>query len=274
MIEEELRQIQGIYDTIAQFLVQYSFQLIGALIIVGIGIWISKKLGNALERFMVTRTVDVTLSRFTGNTAQMILLVMVGMIALGKLGVSITPLIAAIGAISLGAGLAMQGMLSNYAAGFTIIVTRPFVVGDTIRVQGVTGLVQSVHLPYTILIDEDDVRIQLPNRLVIGEILHNSAAEKLIEITVGVAYSSNPRDVVGIIRKALATIPGISSMRGPLIGIEKFGESSIQIGVRFWAPTNRYFETLYAANLAIHDALLEAQIHIPFPQRDIHIKQQ
>jgi small conductance mechanosensitive channel len=220
---------------------------------------------------MVGRKIDVTLSRFVANSLHMIVLVLIGIVALGQLGISITPLIAAVGALSLGAGLALQGMLANYAAGFTIILTRPFVVGDTIRVQGVTGIVDKVVLPYTILVDEDDVRIQLPNRLVVGEILHNSRANKLVELSVGVAYQSDPHQVIEIIRTALNRIEGVSKEREALIGIEGFGESSIDFGVRFWAPTEKYFQTQYAANLSIHDELKAQGIQIPFPQREIKI---
>jgi small conductance mechanosensitive channel len=187
------------------------------------------------------------------------------------LGISITPLIAIIGALSLGAGLALQGMLANYAAGFTIIITRPFVVGDTLSVQGQTGLVESVHLAYTILIDEDDVRIQIPNRLVVGEIMQNSKAEKLIELSVGVAYKSDPHQVISIVEQAVGRIEGVNHNRGLVIGIEAFGDSSINIGVRFLAPTAKHFETLYAANLAIYDALKDAGIEIPFPQREVRL---
>ena len=254
-----------------RFLVESSFQLLTALIIIAIGAILSRKVGNLVESAMMAKDVDVTLSRFIGNTIQMILFVLIGVIALGQLGISITPIIAAIGAISLGAGLAIQGMLANYAAGFTIILTRPFVVGDTILVQGVTGLVESVHLPYTILRDEDEVRIQIPNRLIVGEIMHKSANERLVELSIGVAYRSDPKQVIQAIRDALDSIEPVNRDRGPMIGIEQFVDSSINFGVRFWVPTNRYFEVTYQANLAIHDALQKAAIEIPFPQREVRM---
>jgi small conductance mechanosensitive channel len=265
----ELEEIQGIYQSVIQFLVQYSFQIVGALIIVGIGYLISRKLSGSVERLMLANHIDVTLSRFVANSLYAILLTLVVLIALGKLGVSITPLIAAVGAVSLGAGLALQGMLANYAAGFTIIITRPFVVGDTVLVQGVSGVVDKVTLPYTLLVDEDKVHIQIPNRLIVGEILHNSAAEKLVELKIGVAYQSNPQEVKEVISKALVGIEGVSEDRPALIGIDNYGDSSINFGVRFWAPTQAHFQTRYAANLAIFEALAQAGISIPFPQREV-----
>ena len=272
-MDEEIEQLQAISDAITNYFIENGLQILVTIIILIVGYAIAKKLGRFVEGLMIAKRVDVTLSRFVGNSAHIIVLGMVILMVLGRLGISVTPLIAIIGALSLGAGLALQGMLANYAAGFTIIITRPFVVGDTLSVQGQTGLVESVHLAYTILIDEDDVRIQIPNRLVVGEIMHNSKEEKLIELSIGVAYKSDPRQVIKIIEQALKKVEGINPNRGPIIGIEAFADSSINIGVRFLAPTAKHFEALYAANLAIYDALQEAGVVIPFPQREVTLFQ-
>jgi small conductance mechanosensitive channel len=270
-MDKELEQLQVITNTITQYLIDNGLQILVTLIMLVVGYVIAKKLGKAVEGLMIGKKVDITLSRFVGNSAHIIILAFVIMMVLSRLGISVTPLIAIIGALSLGAGLALQGMLANYAAGFTIIITRPFVVGDTLSVQGQTGLVEGVHLAYTILIDEDDVRIQIPNRLVVGEIMHNSKEEKLVELCVGVAYKSDPHQVIAIVEEALEGIEGISTARGPVIGIDEFADSSINIGVRFLAPTYKYFEFKYAANLAIYDAFKKKGIQIPFPQREVNL---
>jgi small conductance mechanosensitive channel len=272
---EDLQRIEAFYDSITKFAVNYSFQILGALIVLAIGAWLAGKLGKFVENLMIGRNIDITLSRFTGGTFKVIALAMVLIIALSNLGISVTPFIAAIGALGLGAGLAIQGMLANYAAGFTIIITRPFVVGDTIKVQDVAGLVSEVHLGYTILTDENNVRIQIPNRLVVGEIMHNSAEEMLIELEIGVAYTSDTQQVIELITKALGNIEELNKEsnkeREPIVGIDNFGDSSINFGVRFWAPTTKHFQIRFAANKLIHDAILEAGIEIPFPQREVRI---
>jgi len=270
-MDEEIEQLHVISNVVTQYLINNGLQIIVTLIILVVGYVIAKKLGKAVESLMIGKKIDVTLSRFIGNSAHLIILAFVVMMVLSRLGISVTPLIAIVGALSLGAGLALQGMLANYAAGFTIIITRPFVVGDTLSVQGQTGLVESVHLAYTILIDEDDVRIQIPNRLVVGEIMHNSKEEKLVELSVGVAYKSDPHRVIAIVEEALKNIEGINTTRGPIIGIDEFADSSINIGVRFLAPTYKYFEFRYAANLAIYDAFKKQGIEIPFPQREVNL---
>jgi small conductance mechanosensitive channel len=265
----DLTQIQKLTDIATEFVVAYSFQIVGAIFLFVLGAWIAGKIGKKVEHIMHGRKIDVTLSTFTGNIVKVTLMVMVIMIALGNLGVSVTPLLAAVGALGLGVGLAIQGMLSNYAAGFTIIITRPFVVGDTIQVRGVSGLVSEVQLGYTILINEDSVRIQIPNRLVVGEILHNSNSNSLITLSIGVAYDSDTQQVIDVICDALAKIKDIKPDNDPIVGIDNFGDSSINVGIRFWAPTNRHFELRYAANKLIHDAIVKAGVVIPFPQREI-----
>jgi small conductance mechanosensitive channel len=144
-------------------------------------------------------------------------------------------------------------------------------VGDTIRVQGVAGQVQEVHLAYTILTDEDAVTISIPNKHIVGEIIHNSAADTLAEETVGIAYDSDTDKAISVIRQALEETAGVSRERAPMVGIEDFADSSINIGIRFWAPTKQYFETRYRANDAIFKALAEADITIPFPQREVRM---
>ncbi|TCS37196.1 mechanosensitive ion channel family protein [Reinekea marinisedimentorum] len=270
-MEIELEQAQKIYDMLTEFVVTYSFQILGAFIIIIIGYWLASKVGNLVERLMLGKKIDVTLSRFTGSIAKIVLLVMVLVISLSNLGISVTPFVAAIGALGIGAGLAVQGMLSNYAAGFTIIITRPFIVGDTISLLGVTGIVDSVHLGYVFLIDEDNVRIQIPNRHIVGEIIHNSAKNLLIELKIGVTYDSDPEQVTRVIKSAVQSVEGLAADASVQVGIDNFGDFSINFGVRFWAPTDRHFELKYAANRAVWDALREANIQIPFPQREVRM---
>ena len=270
LLKNEIDQVGRIYNIIVEFFTNYSFQLIGAIIILIIGFLFAGKIANIVLRLCERHKLDVTLSRFLANASKMLIVVMIGIIALGKLGISVTPFIAAIGAISLGAGLALQGLLSNYAAGFNIII-RPFVVGDTIAVQGVRGLVKEVLLAYTILTDEDDVEITIPNKHIVGEVLHNSKHDSLLELSVGIDYSENPLEVVAMLEDALGKLDIVSKARKPLIGIDAFADSSINIAVRLWTPTENLYSSKYKAYKEIYTTLDNANIKIPFPQRDIHL---
>jgi len=192
-------------------------------------------------------------------------------VALGKFGITIAPFIAALAALAFGASFAIQGPLSNYGAGLVIILTRPFVVGNTIKVGEVSGIVEEVNLGATILTDEDGVKITVPNKHIVGEVLYNSEEFKIVEELVGISYDGKPEEAIRIIKNTLDEFQEISKDPTPRVGIQEFGDSSINIGLRYWIPTRKYFETLYSVNLAVYKQLKQANIEIPFPQRDIHV---
>ncbi len=271
LLKDEIDQVTNVYNIIIDFFTNYSFQLIGALIIFVIGYILAGKVSGWVLTLCQRHKLDITLSQFLANTTKMLIVVMITIISLNKLGISVTPFVAAIGAISLGAGLALQGLLANYAAGFNIILIRPFVVGDTISVQGVTGVVEEVLLAYTILKNEDDVTITIPNKHIVGEILHNSKCDSLLELSVGIAYDHNPIEVCKLLEETIISLAITSEQRKPQVGIDDFSDSAITIAIRLWTPTVSLYAAKYKANAAIYSALDNANIHIPFPQRDIHI---
>lgn len=271
MIDQEIEQFQKIYAILTEFLVNYSFQLVGALVIFIIGLFVAKKVAKLSGRICEKHNVDQTLAAFISNTLRIIVIIMAAVIALGKVGISVTPMVAAIGALSLGAGLAVQGLLSNYGAGFTIILTRPFVIGNTINVQGVSGQVTDISLGYTTLTNEDGVEITIPNKHIIGEILHNSFENTLVDSRIGISYDSNPEQAIQVIRQSLNEVAAVCKEPAPQIGIDNFADSAIEIGVRYWVPTTSYFNNKYQTNLKIFNALQQANINIPFPQREVRL---
>lgn len=271
LLKDEIDLIGQAYQITVEFFTNYTFQLIGAIIIFVIGYIIAGKIASLVLKVCEKHKLDITLSQFLSNTAKMIIVVLITIVALGKLGISVTPFIATIGAVSLGAGLALQGLLANYAAGFNIIMIRPFVVGDTITVQGVTGVVKEVLLAYTIITDEDNVSITIPNKHIVGEVLHNSKHDSLLELTVGIAYKEDPLKTISLLEDVIQDLGIVSEAREPQIGIDEFADSSINIGLRIWTPTESLYESKYKANKAIYLALQKANIEIPFPQRDVHL---
>jgi small conductance mechanosensitive channel len=271
MIDQELEQFQQIYNLITEFLVTYSFQLAGAVVIFLIGLFVAKKVAKLAARICEKHGIDITLSIFISNTLRIIVVVMVAIIALGKVGISVTPMVAAIGALSLGAGLAIQGLLSNYGAGFTIIITRPFVISNTISVLGVSGIVKDISLGHTVLTNEDGVEITIPNKHIMGEILHNSFANTLVDSSIGISYDSDPQQAIAVIQQCLKEMSPVCSEPEPQVGIDNFGDSAIEIGVRYWVPTETYFNNKYQTNLKIFKALQDANITIPFPQREVRL---
>jgi small conductance mechanosensitive channel len=272
-MEQELETIQKIYNVVVEFIINYSFQILGAIIILIVGAKVASWLGGLVTRLCEKKNVDITLARFLGSVVKILVLTFVIIIAIGKFGISIAPFIAALGAIAFGASFAISGPVSNYGAGLVIILSRPFVIGDTITIQGVSGQVEEIHLATTILSTEDDERITIPNKHIIGEVLLNSFENRIVEGTVGISYQDDPEKAVEVIQSALAEIDDICREPPPQVGIEAFGDSSIDLGMRYWVPTKKYFQTLYLGNMAVHKALAEANITIPFPQRDVNLKQ-
>jgi small conductance mechanosensitive channel len=174
----------------------------------------------------------------------------------------------------LGAGLAVQGLLANYAAGIAIIISRPFKVGNTVTIHDVFGEVTDIKLATTILRTEDGERITLPNKHVVGEILMNSFDNRLVETEVGVSYSDDPEQAIVALRQAVSRLDCVTDDPGPMVGIERFGESSIDIGVRCWVPTNRFIQSKFEINSTIYEAVKVAGLTIPFPQRDVNLSKQ
>ncbi|MCK5340974.1 MAG: mechanosensitive ion channel family protein [Desulfobulbaceae bacterium] len=273
-MQEELDTIQNLYNIIIEFVVQYSFQILGALIIFVVGLKVAGWVSRLTMRLCEKHELDATLTKFMGNVVRILVLAFVVIIAIGKFGISIAPMIAAVSALAFGASFAIQGPLSNYGAGLSIIITRPFKVGDTIAVSGVSGIVEEVRLAATILLTEDGEEITIPNKHIVGEIIHNSFSGKVIETAVGISYDDDPGIAIETITKILADHPDVCEEPAPQVGIEEFADSSINIGMRYWAPTRIYFQTRFQINGLIHKALASAHINIPYPQRDVHIVSQ
>jgi small conductance mechanosensitive channel len=270
-MNEELASVEKYMDLIIEFAVKYGFQVIYAIIILIIGLIIARWLSNMITRVCESRNLDVTLSRFLGSVVRLTALAFVLIVVLGKFGITMTPFIAAIGAVAFGSSLALAGLMSNYGAGLSIIITRPFVVGDTIVIQGVNGVVEEVGLAATRLANEDGEQITIPNKHIVGEILVNSFENRVVEMSIGISYEDDASKAIDTIQNALQKIPEIVAEPAPQIGIEEFADSSVNIGMRYWVPTKQYFQTMYQANLAVYNALEQAGITIPFPQRDVHM---
>ena len=136
--------------------------------------------------------------------------------------------------------------------------------------QGVTGVVDEIRLAYTFLEDEDGVRILIPNRHIIGEIIHNSHATRLADTLLGVAYDSDIAQAIAVVRKVLQEMPEVDEATAQ-VGLDAFADSSINLSVRFWIPTRQYHAVRFKVNQKILDALRAAGIVIAFPQREVRL---
>lgn len=266
-----MEKLQGLKDQLILYLVENGMRLFLAIVIILIGFWLGKSLARLILKVCEKRELDVTLARFFAGFTKLIIIALAIIMALSKAGIEITPFIALLGASAFGLSLAVQGPISNYGAGIVLIVTRPFKVGDTLSVSGQSGIVDHIALGNTQLVNEDDEKITIPNRKVLGEIFINSQEFKIVEGVVGIAYSEDPETAIHCVREAIGSIQEVARDRQPDVGIDAFADSSINIGYRVWVPTEIYHKTRYRINLAIYQALQKESIVIPFPQRDVHI---
>lgn len=269
MIDEELEQIEKAYDVVTEFLVTYSFQVLGAIIILIIGLLVANALSKAVLRLCKSKKIDVTLGQFLASITKVLVFGCFIIISLGKFGISIAPFVAALGALTFGVGLALQGPVSNYGAGLAIILSRPFKVGDTVTINDYSGVVKDVKLANTQLATEDGEIITIPNKKIIGEVIHNSFSYKLAEVTIGIDYDDDPQVAIDAIVLVLLATEGVASEPKPQVGVDSFGDFSVNIGVRFWVPMESYFETRYKVNQKLFSAIQNAGITIPFPRREV-----
>ncbi len=259
---QELGTLQQVIQLVTNFLVTYAFQIAGAIIILIAGFLVANWVGRLLLRVQERRNVDITLRQFIASTGRVLVIGMFVIMSLGKLGISITPLIAALGGLAVGASFAIQGPVSNYGAGMVVILTRMFKVGDNINVKECSGVVADISLSSTRLVAEDGEDIIIPNKHIVGEILRNSYHKRLVEGRIGI-------DPEADIASACATITAVVKDKtrelkapAPLVGIEAFEDYTVVIGYRYWANSQHYFETLYGVNDAIHAALDASHINL------------
>jgi small conductance mechanosensitive channel len=261
-MEQQIGAITSFVDTIIEFLVTYGFQILGALVVLFIGLKLAGWSGRKVTELAAGKDIDSTLAKFIGNVCKLVLIVFVVIITLGNFGITIAPLIALAGASAFGATLAIQGPLSNYGAGLSIILSRPFVVGDTITVADVSGVVDEIALAATVLLGEDGERIRIPNKEIIGQVITNSQAQRVVQTKVCIGHDEDTERAIEVLRKSLADIPEVNADRAPQIGVHDFTYGGIILGLRFWVPSQRYFQVRYVVNRAALDALTGAGIKL------------
>jgi small conductance mechanosensitive channel len=258
-------------DSVINFVVQYGFQIVGAVVILVIGALLAKWLGKLVDGWLVKQALEPPIRILIVRVIKLVVFALAGVFALDKFGVQIAPLVAGIGVIGVGIGLAMQGVMGNAVAGLTIIFTKPYRVGEYIELVGVYGEVVKIELFSTVLVHADNSRVTIPNRKIVGEILHNYGKVRQLNLDVDVAYSTDIDKAMQIIRGILAENKRVLKEPAPVLGINALEESSINISVKPWVNVPDYVE----AQLEIYQAVVREfrahQIEIPFPQREVRM---
>lgn len=258
-------------DTVVDLLIRYGFQIVGALIILAVGALIARWIGKLTERWLEKQQLELPIRTLIVRVVRLIVFALAVVLALDKFGVQIAPLIAGIGVAGVGIGFAMQGVLGNLIAGLTIIFTKPYRVGEYIELLGVYGQVTNVELFTTTLLHTDQSRVVIPNRKIVGEIMHNYGKIRQLDLNVDVAYNANLDKALAIVRDILATNSRVLKEPAAVVGINALEPSSINISVKPWVAVPDFGP----AQLEIYQAIVERfrtdKIEIPFPQREVRL---
>jgi len=267
-----LASIDHIREQIIDLLIQFGPRLLTAILIVIAGVivggWAERWQARALRRFDLEPPLRVLLSRVIRGLVLILFLVM----ALQNLGVQLLPLIAGLGVAGAGIALAMQGVLSNIVAGLSIILTKPFRVGQYIQVAGVEGRVQHVSLFSTILNHADRSTVVIPNRKIVGEILHNYGHIRQVSVQVGVAPDTDVAAVLQLIEGVVLANPRVLKDVPPVIGVSSLAQSVVQISIQPWVSVDDYGAMTAELSRAILEALRANRISLALAQHEVRLR--
>jgi len=273
VIPTDLDQVGQLWAQVQDVVAVWGLKVIAAIAIFIIGRWVAKGVRIGVRRMMKQTDVDPIVIGFVGSITYIALLAFVIIAALGQLGIQTTSFIAILGAAGLAVGLALQGSLANFAAGFLMIIFRPFKVGDFIEGAGVAGVVETIQIFTTTLKTGDNKTIIIPNAKLSGDNIINYSAQtrRRVDMTVGVAYDADLSKVRDVLKDIISKESRVHSDPEPLIAVAELADNSVNFVVRVWTDTGDYWGVKFAMTETIKNRFDEAGIGIPFPQRDLHI---
>ena len=265
----------ALMGTLTELATQWGLQIIGAIIVLLVGRivagWARRLTRKALER----AEVDPTLVPFIAKLVYYLLLAFVVIAVLGVFGVQTASLVAVLGAAGLAVGLALQGTLSNFAAGVMLLFFRPFKVGDFIDAGGTTGSVEEIGVFATTLKSPDNVKIVVPNSQVYGQTIKNFNGfdTRRIDLVVGISYDDDISKAIDTIRSIVGADQRVMAEPETLIAVSNLGDSSVDLVVRPWCAGSDYWPLRFDLTRKIKEGLEAAGCSIPYPQTDVHLHQ-
>ena len=254
----------------------YGLKVIAAIVIFVIGKWLSGVLSRAVGKAMRRAQTDEMLVKFVVNLAYAALLAFVALAALAQLGIQTTSFIAIVGAAGLAIGLALQGSLSNFAAGVMLIIFRPFKVGDFIEAAGTSGVVEEILIFSTKMKSPDNKQLYVPNGSILsGTIVNYSAKDqRRVDLVFGCGYGDDIKKAKALLEEIVTGNALVLDDPVPTIGVLELGDNSVNFAVRPWVKTGDYWDAYFQITEAVKQRFDEAGISIPFPQRDVHLIQE
>jgi small conductance mechanosensitive channel len=275
---DEVAEITGfdwdaLWETLKTTGVDFGLQLLIALAIFVVGRIVARMIQKGIRRMMRAQEVDKILETFVSNLAYWTIMIFVIIAAINQVGIQTTSLIAVMGAAGLAIGLALQGSLSNFAAGVLIVIFRPYRVGDWVEAAGISGSVEQVQILTTILKTGDNKQIIVPNSQIMGSIITNYSANptRRVDLTVGVSYDDDLDKVRATIQALVDADERILKDPACTIAVAALADSSVNFTVRPWVNTADYWGVMFDLTEAIKKRFDEEGISFPFPQQDVHL---
>ena len=270
-MEQDLNALNHAKTVMLDLALRFGPKLVTALLILAAGVMVARWLGETTERGLVRLKFEPPVRLLFVRLVRVAVFGLFAIIALQNLGVELLPLIAGLSIAGAGVALATQGVLSNVVAGLTIIFTKPYRVGDYIEIVGVQGQVEAINLFSTTLLHADRSRVIVPNRKIVGEILHNYGSIRQVEVQVGVGYEVDLAQALATIRELVLANGRVLRDPAPIVQVAVLGDSAIQIAVKPWVGVGDYGDVAGELSLAIVEACRRRGISIPFPQREVRL---
>jgi len=270
-MNDQAATISHAKDTLVDLAIRFGPRLLAAVVILIVGVIVSNWVSRWVTQFLGYRELEPPVRVLLARIAWAFCFGVFALMALQNLGVELLPLLAGLGVVGAGVALATQGVLSNIVAGLTIIFSKPFRVGEYIAIAGVEGVVEAVTLFNTTLGHVDRSQVVVPNRKVVGEILHNYGRIRQVEVSIGVAYESDLGVVIDLIRGVLRANPRVLQDPPPVVQPTQFGDSSISIAVKPWVAVQDQVQATGEIYAAVLGALRARGVVIPPPQREVRL---
>lgn len=270
-IQGQLDMLNQAQSKLLGLAIEFGPRLLTAIFIMIAGYYAGRWVGRMLDKLLVRLELDITLRLLLVRIARILVLLLFLIMALQNLGVELLPLIAGLGVAGAGIALAMQGVLSNLAAGLTIIFTRPYKVGEYISITGEEGLVENVSLFSTTLSHLDLSQVVIPNRKIAGEILHNYGEIRQVNLSVHVAYSTDIGQALAAVDEVLRGNQRILREPEPFVQVATLADFSVVIGVKPWVNVPDYPKAISELNRSLLETFRQRGISIPFPQSEVRL---
>lgn len=267
--------MEEVWKTLTEYGMIYGTRIVGAILIVILGRIIVGWIVSFIRRLMTRREVDETLIKFLTSFSRILLTIFVYLAAINTLGVQTTSFVAIIGAAGLAVGFALQGSLSNFAAGVMLIIFRPFKVGDFVEAGGTSGSIEAIRIFNTTMKTPDNKLVIIPNSKITGDNIVNYSAkeERRVDMIFGIGYGDDIKKAKQVLERLIAEDTRILKDPAPTVAVLELADSSVNFAVRPWVKTADYWAVFFDFTEKVKLTFDAEGISIPFPQQDVHMHQ-